>query len=166
MAHSIHFTGGHLSVTGLAGGPLFQLFSTSLIVTNRGADPGSFPIGFPSGPGVHTINATFAGELGLGSGFAEIGGASHQTVWYTGDLNFSGNVALPSAAPPVFVIVAPFDMKGALQGYTNNPFIGPPGPALFDHKVHGSGKAVLELTASTGGTPTYSFTTITYNFLP
>jgi len=167
MAPPVTFNGGHLSVTGLGGGPVFQLFSTPLLLTNRGADPGSFPNGFPAAPGVHSINATFAGELGLGSGYAEIGGAIHQTVWYTGELDFSGHVTLPASAPPLFVIVAPFKMKGTLQGFASNPMIGPPGPALFDHVVHAHGKAVLELTALTVGKKlTYNFSKITYDILP
>ncbi|MEO8621786.1 MAG: hypothetical protein ABI625_12025 [bacterium] len=168
---TVKFTNGYLAVQGISGGPLFQLFSQApqnWVLTNESADQGNVPLqSSPLGIGAHSIGATFAGELGLGGGPSTVGSNTYPKVWYTGTLNFVGNITLTNAMPEPLIAVRAFKMSGSLQGYLNNPFVGPPGPAVFDSNVSGRGKAVIIMTSfMQGNDRLFSLKSLTYHFTP
>ena len=64
------------------------------------------------------------------------------------------------------VVVGAFTLTGNLKAYLNNPFVGPPGPAVVDRIVTGKGGAILELQwIISGGAKVFQFRRITYHFL-
>ncbi|MEP7002178.1 MAG: hypothetical protein ABI969_16945 [bacterium] len=168
---TVIFTNGYLAVQGISGGPLFQLFSQApqnWVLTNESADQGNVPLqSSPLGVGAHSIGATFAGELGLGGGPSIVGATTYPKVWYTGTLKFTGSITLTNAMPEPLIAVRAFKMSGNLKGYLNNPFVGPPGPAVFDSAVGGKGKAVIIMTSfMDGATRLFSLKSLTYHFMP
>lgn len=167
---TVKITHGYLNVQS-SSGPQFQLFSQTppaWVLTNATGDPGNVPL--QSGPlavGAHSIGATFAGGLGLGAGPAMVGATAYPKLWYSGTLTFSGNITLTAAMPEPVIAVRAFKMTGNLQGFLNNPFVGNPGPAVFDSNVTGKGKAVILLTSIVQGTSRlFWLTSLTYHFTP
>ena len=167
---SVHITQGYLSVLANSG-PRFQLLSPTppaWVLTNESADQGNVPL--QSGPlavGAHSIGATFAGELGLGAGPARVGATAYPKLWYSGTLNFVGNITLTMGMTEPVIAVRAFNMTGHLRGYLANPFIGDPGTAVFDSNVSGKGKAVILLTSIMQGTSRlFWLTSFTYHFTP
>ncbi len=168
----VKIRGGSLTVTGASGGPVFQLFGRDWMLTNGGADVGNVPLqsgcpGFPGcPPGAYSAGATFAGEMGLGSGHATIGAKKFVKLYYTGEVDFAAKVKLTSAMAPEAVTAVPFELTGMLQGYKKNPAIGDPGLAVFDWKVSGKGRAVISMTSKlVAGTRMFTFVAVTYHFL-
>jgi hypothetical protein len=168
---TVKLTHGYLAVLGNNGGPQFQLFSQppqSWVLTNEGADKGNVPLqSSPLSVGAHSIGATFAGDQGLGGGPSMVGATAYPKIWYTGTLNFVGNITLTAAMPEPLIAVRAFKMSGNLQGYLNNPFVGNPGPAVFDSNVSGKGKAVIIMTSfMQGKNRLFSLKSLTYHFIP
>ena len=168
---AINFNHGYLSVAGLAGGPSFQLLKTNspaYLLTNNSADQGGVALqsASPCAAGQQSLAATFAGDQGLGFGYAEAGGNVYQRLYYTGVLNFSGHVMLTNTPLSQIIVVGAFKMSGNLQGFLNNPFVGDPGPAVFDSPVSGKGKAVVEMSTSMPlGAQVFTLVRLTYHFL-
>ena len=168
---TVKLTHGYLPVLGNAVGPQFQLFSQtpqSWVLTNEGADVGNVPLqSGPLGIGAHSIGAVFAGELGLGRGPSMVGATAYPKIWYSGTLTFSGSITLTAAMPEPVIAARAFKVSGTLKGFLNNPFIGPPGPAVFDSNVSGKGKAVIIMTSfMQGATRLFSLKSLTYHFTP
>lgn len=64
------------------------------------------------------------------------------------------------------VVVAPFTMTGDLKGFKKNPFVGNPGPAVFNYTVKGVGRAVVEMSALVlNGVQVFELVRVTYHFL-
>lgn len=163
----VTFNRGFLSLTGLGGGPSFQLISSQLLVTNNTAGTGNAAVqsASPAQAGPHSLNATFAGDAGLGFGYAEIAGASNQKVFYKGTLTIAGSLTLTDTTLPQLVVTGAFTVTGNLQGFSIDPNLDG-SPALFDRKVKGKGKAILELTTMIdNGVRLFEFSRITYLFL-
>lgn len=164
--------GGFLAVKGAQGGPTFHLFGKDWLLTNKMGDTGNVPLqsqclglmGCP--PATYSAGSNFAGELGLDDGFAMIGLKKFAKLYYTGQLDFVGKVKLTSTMPEQLTTVVPFTMTGNLQGYKNNPFVGDPGPKVFDWTVSGQGRAVLSMTSKlVKGVRRFTFFELRYHFL-
>ena len=165
----MRLTGGSLTVRGLSGGPLFQFIGPEFTISNKGADQGNVGAWHCSPCRVGerlNLNSTFAGELGLGSGPACIKGNQYQHLYYTGVIDFYGEVEIEESELAQVFIIGKFTFSGFLNGYEGNPFIGDPGRPIFDVKLSGSGAATVELSGYL--TPThgrlYDFRSITYRF--
>lgn len=161
-------TGGSLSVFRNLG-PIFTL-SGKRFTIRGGADPGnvSAGVGSPFKPGAAvSINSHFAGELSLGFGVAAIRGTVYGRLYYTGELTFSGGtIIVPSEDSAAISRYEPFTLSGSLKGFINNPFVGDPGPAVFDTLVSGAGTATLQLSSfvTGGGQQLHEFASLVYTF--
>ena len=164
-------TGGQLTVTGSAGGPHFELIGSGFNIKNNGADQGNVAAQShgPYKPGdAIDLHGKFAGELGLGSGPCKIGRLSYTKLFFTGTIEFKGSAQVPGSKLATASVMGKFTFSGNLKGYTQNPFVGNPGPAVFDYQLSGHGTATVELKGFSAGPPgyLYQFTTITYKFEP
>lgn len=167
MPGSARFINGYLMVDGPAGPPNFHLFGKDLLLVNHGADVGNVHLqSGPHGAGNHSIGATFAGELTLGAGYAQVDGARYQKIWYTGVLEFTGTATLADSMPSPVTLVRKFKMAGSLQGYLVNPFVDA-STAVFDTNVSGEGVAIIELTSILDGpNRLFDLAKLTYHFFP
>ncbi len=148
-----HITGGSLFIFGgnAAG---FGLETHDFAIQFRLGDIGSFPIALMVSAG-DTINlsALLAGDQTLNVGVADVGGQVYPQLFFTGVLQFH---ALPIVVPadsglPVHRTTH-FTLDGNLQAYHNNPFIGPPGPPVFDVALSGGGRTTVRFGPTVAGT--------------
>jgi hypothetical protein len=164
---------GSLSVQGLSGGPLYHFIGSQFSIRNNGADKGNVGAQqcFAGRVGEHlSLDSTFVGTLGLGSGPATIKGKEYPRLFYSGEIDFYGGteiIDIPESAE--FCIIGKFTFSGSMKGYESNPFGGDPGSSVFDVNLTGSGTAIVKLFSYPDTTQQgrlCDFLSITYNFEP
>lgn len=165
----MRLTGGSLIVQGLFGGPVFQFIGPGFTISNKGADQGNVGASrcSPCRAGERlSLNSTFAGELGLGSGPSSIKGKQYPHLYYSGIIDFYGETEIEESESPQVSVIGKFTLSGLMKGYENNPFIAYPGSSVFDVKLSGSGTATVELSRFPIASDEhhYSFRSITYRF--
>jgi hypothetical protein len=130
----------------------FNLSAGKLALSIHLADSGSFVIPSKKFPGeTYACGGQLAGDQTLHSGNVDFNGAHQPLIWFTGTLKFvSQPFAVPADGPSPMTKTATFTMSGNLQGFLNNPFIGPPGPAVFDVTLKGKGVATVRFSATAG----------------
>jgi len=120
------------------------------IQANSGGEPGNLTFATctpsPCAPGsILNVGGVFnASQLNIGfsRGTATINGVTFNNVFFTGTLNFTGSIVLPSDFVNDHIVDVPFTMEGQLQGFIPcdpEPFI--PCQQVFDITVNGSGIA-------------------------
>jgi len=129
------------------------MHSKDLMVTLELADTGGFSI--PSGPYKpgDSIDASgiLSGDQTLHCGPAYYNGTSYPKLWYAGSLRFQANpVTAPGSSAGPARVRTDFSCSGNLIAYLKNPFLGNPGPPVFDTDLEGRGKTTLHLTAPYG----------------
>lgn len=146
----------------------FDITGQGFRASGRG-DFGRTPC-LPCAPGdVINLNSQYEGESDFKSGPATFNGTDYPQLWYTGVITFqTGSFVMPQDSLAGLVTISvPFTFSGHLNGYLLNPFIGPPGPAIFSLDLSGQGLAVLQLIYHPEFThPLYHFSGLTYNFQP
>jgi len=132
----------HIGIT--ASGPNIS------IQANSGGEPGNLTFATctpsPCAPGsILNVGGGFSANvlnIGFSRGTATINGVTFTNVFFTGALNFTGSVVLPSDFVNDHIVDVPFTMQGQLQGFIPcdpEPFI--PCQQVFDITVLGSGIA-------------------------
>ena len=130
----------------------FNLSAGPLALSLHLADNGSLVIPAKKFPGeTYSCGGQLSGDQTLHNGPLDFNGERHALLWFLGTLEF---VSTPLATPanggaPVTKTVK-FTMSGNLQGFLNNPFIGDPGPAVFDVTLTGKGAATVRFAATSG----------------
>ena len=121
------------------------------IQANSGGEPGNLTFATctpaPCGPGsTLNVGGVFdASQLNIGfsRGTVIINGVTFTNVFFTGSLNFTGSVVLPSDFVNDHIVDVPFTMQGQLQGFIPcsdaEPFT--PCQQVFDITLTGSGIA-------------------------
>ena len=169
-ADPIVVTGGSLSVTGITGGPHFNLFGENFSVSGGGEQGSAEPQHcFPCGSGnLIGLNGFFAGSS-LGSGHLTIEGMTFNNLVFAGTFQFTGAaVTIPTATTNVS-ITAPFTFAGDIRGcvFHGGPPDCSPGDAVFSTDLVGQGIATIQLNfigSNASGNSLYTFNSVTYNF--
>ena len=161
-------TGGSLFGSG-SSAPDFNFEAKDLAVAFRLGDAGSFPIVAVVVTAGSSFNAsgTLAGEQTLRSGPVDFKGVSYTKLFFSGELDFTAEpVVIPSDSATPLQLSTKFTFGGTLSAYHNNPFVGPPGPAVFEAKLKGHGTAVLRCSASqpVGATMVRNLTSLFFAF--
>ena len=130
----------------------FNMSAGLLAVSLHLSDSGAFFIPSKKFPGeTYSCGGQLAGDQTLHNGPVDYNGQAHPLIWFTGTLKFvSKAFAVPGNGATPVTKTAKFKMSGNLQGFFNNPFIGPPGPAVFDVTLSGKGVATVRFSATTG----------------
>lgn len=151
-ADPIVITSGTLTVTGLASGPVYSLFGENFAVSDHG-ERGNLGLQaravFTSGTEVF-VNALF-----IGSSLGEVHG---------GTFTFTGPPIVVPFSLTSLTLTSPFQFTGHLLTCPTSCFLG---PVISSVDLVGSGTATFSLLFSgltPGGTPIFTFQTITYNF--
>lgn len=165
----VTLTNGWLKVQSLFAGPRFRFIGPEFDISNNHADQGNVAAWRCSPCRAKeplSLNSTFAGELGLGSGRAVIKGKEYARLYYTGAIDFYGDAEVPKSESPQVYVTGEYRFQGFMKGYERNPFASDPGEAAFDVKLNGRGMATVELASYI--TPQhgrlYDFRNITYEF--
>jgi len=143
-------TGGSLCLIG-SGGRDFNFKAKDLTVAFRLGDAGSVPIVATVVTAGSSFNAsgTLAGEQTLRFGPVEFQGVAHASLFFSGSLQFTAKpVVIPADSATPLQLKKKFTFGGTLSAYHNNPFVGPPGPAVFEATLKGSGTVVVRCSAS------------------
>jgi hypothetical protein len=160
-------TGGNVMVSGIFGGPMFNLTGDNFSATSLGGDFGNF--------GPQRCSPCIAGTLlgvggsfqGLqlgGGGTANINGMLFTNVGWSGQMSLNGGTFLVPAALDDVTIVAPFIFTANLNGCSGGCLVN---PAIFSVQLVGSGTATLELNFSgldRFGNPIFVFQKVTFQF--
>jgi hypothetical protein len=113
-----------------------------------------------------TFRYAFNGVNFGGSGV--VGGVDYQRLFYQGQFTLGGSFVMPAGDTDTFFVTAPFELTGAVTGYTGNPQFGDPGPAVFSYSLRGQGLATIQFSrfVDQDGVVHYfaSHTNITYRF--
>jgi len=130
----------------------FNLSAGPLAVSLHLADSGAFFIPAKKFPGeTYSCGGQLAGDQTLHNGPVDFNGQQHALLWFLGTLEFvSKPFTMPANGAAPVTKTAKFTMSGNLQGFFNNPFIGDPGPAVFDVTISGKGTATVRFSATTG----------------
>jgi hypothetical protein len=130
----------------------FNLSAGPLALSLHLADNGSLNIPAKKFPGeTYSCGGQLAGDLTLHNGPVDFNGQRHALLWFTGSLEFvSKAFAVPGDGSTPVTKTVEFKMSGSLQGFPNNPFIGDPGPAVFDVMLTGKGSATVRFAATSG----------------
>jgi hypothetical protein len=132
------------------GAASFNLSGGPLALSIHLSDNGGLVIPVKKFPGeTYSCGGQLSGDQTLNNGPVDFNGERHPLIWFTGTLQF---VSTPFAMPPNGAVPvtksAKFTMSGNLQGFLNNPFIGNPGPAVFDVTLTGKGMATVHFSES------------------
>jgi hypothetical protein len=157
------------SLCGISSAPDFNFESKDLTVAFRLGDAGSLPIVVVVVTAGSSFNAsgTLAGEQTLGFGPVDFQGVSYASLFFSGSLQFTADpVVIPPDSATPLQLSTKFTFGGTLNAYHNNPFVGPPGPAVFEAKLKGQGTAVVRGSASqpTGATMVRQLTSLFFGF--
>jgi hypothetical protein len=160
-------TGGSLCLIGSSGRD-FNFESKDLTVNVRLADSGSFPvIAIVTAGSSFNASGTLAGDQTLHLGPVEFQGVQYTSLFFGGSLQFTAKpiVIPPDSATPL-QLNTKFTLGGTLNAFQNNPFVGPPGPAVFEVKLKGRGTAVVRCSAShaSGASMVRDLTSVFFGF--
>ena len=166
-ADPIVVTSGNVMVSGIAGGPMFNLSGDNFSATSVGGDSGNFASQrcFPCAAGSTLgVGGLFQGlQLG-GGGTANINGTMFTGVGWSGQMILNGgSIVVPTALDDVTIVV-PFTFTANLNGCSGGCLINPP---IFSVQLVGSGTATLELNFSgfdRFGNPIFTFQKATFQF--
>lgn len=161
-------TSGSISVTGIAGGPVYSLVGQNFSATGAG-EPGfaapqlCFPCvgGSPIG-----LAATFSGAS-LGTGNVTINGMTFNSITISGVMEISGNPLFIPSAPTNISFSGQFSFGGSLIGCQVPHVSCVPATAVFSTFLTGQGIATVNLTflqLNASGNPLYVFQNVTYTF--
>jgi hypothetical protein len=142
--------GGSLFGTGSIT-PDFDFAAKDLTVGVRLSDAGSFPFFNSVVTAGSSFNAsgTLAGDQTLNNGMVEFQGVCYPSLFFTGTLQFTATpVLIPANSAMPLQLSTKFTFGGTFNAYPNNPFSGPPGPAVFEATLEGKGTAVVRCSAS------------------
>lgn len=147
---TLNITEGILFFYGTSGRGL-TLHAKHLMATLELGDTGGFPI--PSNPykagDIIQITGTLGGGQTLRNGPAYYRGARYPKLWYEGTLQFLvRKIIAPADSPHPIAKRAAFRLKGNLRAYQANNIAGNGGPAVFDVRLVGKGRATVYLSAS------------------
>jgi hypothetical protein len=167
-ADQIVVTSGNVMISGLAGGPVFNLSGNNFSATSAGGDTGNFTLQSLCTPCVAGATVAVSGSfLGLqlgGGGTANINGTLFTNVGWSGQMALLGSsIVVPSTLSDVTLMV-PFTFTANLNGCSGGCLIN---PTIFSVELVGSGTAALELTFSgldQFGNPLFSFKKATFQF--
>jgi hypothetical protein len=171
-ADPIVVTGGSLTVTGISGGPHFNLTGENFSVSG-GGEPGSTQAVacFPCVSGnVIGLNGFYAGgaTLGAGGGSLTINGTTFTNLVFAGTFVFTASAVIPAATTNIS-ITAPFTFAGDLRAcvFQGGPPDCSPGDSIFSTQLVGQGLVTVNLNfffVNASGNSVYGFNSITYNF--
>jgi len=161
-------TSGSLSVTGISGGPRYNLFGEDFSVSGGGQQGSSQPQScFPCESGnLLGVGGFFAGTS-LGSGTIIIDGMTFAGI-FSGTFMITGAPVTIPAATTNISINAPFTFTGLINVCEFKG--GPPdcggNDVIFSTQLVGQGIATIELTffRLLNGNSLYGFNSVTYNF--
>jgi hypothetical protein len=167
-ADPIVVTSGNIMVSGLAGGPVFNLSGNNFSATSLGGDTGNFALQLFCVPCVagQTVGAggSFVGLQVGGGGTATLNGMTFTNVGYSGNISLGANsFVVPSSLTNVTITV-PFTFTSNLNGCSGPCLIN---PTVFTVQLVGSGTATVELNFSgldQLGRPIFVFRKATYQF--
>jgi hypothetical protein len=150
MPTAVEVTAGSLCLIE-NGVPSFNLSAGPLALSLHLSDSG-FLIPSKKFPGeTYSCGGQLSGDQTLHNGPVDFSGEHHALLWFVGTLEFvSKAFAVPANGPKPVTKTVAFTMSGNLQGFLNNPFIGPPGPAVFDVTLTGKGSATVRFAATSG----------------
>jgi hypothetical protein len=156
MPTAVKITGGSLCQIE-NGVRSFNLSAGVLALSIHLADSGSFFIPSQNFPGESfSLGGTLAGDQTLHNGPVDFNGQHHALIWFTGTLEFLSNAfVMPANGPTPITKTAKFTMSGSLNGFLNNPFIGDPGPPVFEVTLTGKGEAAVRFSASSSIGPDF-----------
>ena len=134
------------------GVPSFNLSAGLLALSLHLSDSGSFLIPDKKFPGeTYSCGGQLAGDETLHNGPVDFNGERYALLWFVGTLEFvSKAFPVPGNGPAPVTKTAQFTFGGTLTAYHNNPFVGPPGPAVFDVTLTGKGLAAVRFAATSG----------------
>jgi PEP-CTERM motif len=167
-ADTIVITGGNVVQVPL-GSHTYDLQGNGFRASGRG-NFGRTPC-VPCQPGtIHDFFTEFSGEDSLQGGPATYNGTDYALLFYGGRITLTiGDINLPADGQTGLVTLnLPFTLSGNLRAFQNNPFVGPPGPAVFDVTLTGQGTAVFEFISTFDPVfgQLYTIRSMTYNFEP
>jgi len=166
-ADPIVVTSGNIMVSGLIGGPVFNLSGNNFSATSLGGDSGNFASQKCSPCVAGTTLGVGGSFLGLqlgGGGTANINGTLFTNVGWSGQMSLNGgSIIVPSVLTNVTITV-PFTFTATLNGCSGGCLIN---PTIFTVELVGSGTATLELNFSgldQLGRPIFFFQKATFQF--
>jgi hypothetical protein len=161
-------TGGSLFGTG-SSTPDFNFEAKDLAVAFRLGDGGSFPLVISVVTAGSSFNAsgTLAGDQTLRFGPVDYQGVSYPSLFFTGSLQFTATpVVIPANSAAPLQLNTKFKLSGTLSAFQNNPFTGPPGPAVFEATLTGKGTAGVRCSPShpSGGSTVRDVSSLFFGF--
>jgi PEP-CTERM motif-containing protein len=173
-ADTIVITSGSLSVTGISGGPHYNLSGENFSISG-GGEPGSTQAAqcFPCVSGnVIGLNGFYAGgaTLGAGGGSLTTNGTTFTNLVFAGTFVFTASSLIPAATTNIS-ITAPFTFAGDIRAcvFNGGPPDCSPGDSIFSTQLVGQGIVTVQLNfigLNASGKSLYTFNSITYNFQP
>ncbi len=167
-ADPIVVTSGTITVSGLAGGPHFDLTGDNFHASNAGGDTGNFAPQLGCGPcfagKTVGVGGSFLGSSLGGGGSITLNGTTVTNPGYGGLFGIGGSsFIVPSVTTDVSITV-PFTFAGTLNVCSGSCLIN---PVLFTVSLVGSGTATVDLTFSgfdNLGRPIFFFHQATFQF--
>ena len=166
-ADPIVVTSGTITVSGLAGGPHFNLSGNNFTATSLGGDTGNFQLQHcaPCVAGqTFGVGGSFIGAQLGGGGTATINGMSFSGVGYSGNISLGGNSFVVPSVMTNVTITVPFTFSATLNGCNGSCLVN---PVIFTVDLVGSGTATAVLNFSgldSMGRPIFFFSTATFQF--
>ena len=168
-ADPIVVTSGTIMVSGISGGPLFNLSGNNFTAMNAGGDTGNFAPQsscFPCVAGQTVgVGGSFLGSSLGGGGSATINGTSFTNLGFSGLFGLGGNsFVVPSVMNNVSITV-PFTFTGTLNGCSGGSCLI--NPVVFTVDLVGSGMATIDLNfggLDQLGRPIFFFQKATFQF--
>ncbi len=135
--------------------------------------------GLTNGPG--SCSPCLAGEkisvgnINLGSdlrsGPANIGGISHEKLFYSGFLQFSAGIVVPNTSSNLFTVTTPFLLTGSMQGCKDSSGalgLCQPGDLAFNYFLTGQGTATITMMSFESAVfgRLYEIQSVRYDFAP
>lgn len=167
-ADPIVVTSGTITVSGLAGGPHFNLSGNNFTATSTGGDTGNFQLQHcaPCIAGqTFGVGGLFLGAQIGGGGTATINGMSFSGLGYSGQIVLGGNSFVVPSVMTNVTITVPFTFTATLNGCPNGSCLI--NPVIFTVDLVGSGTATALLNFSgldSMGRPIFVFSTATFQF--
>ncbi len=167
-ADPIVVTSGTITVSGLAGGPHFNLSGNNFTATSLGGDTGNFQLQSACAPCVAGqmlgVGGSFIGAQVGGGGTATINGMSFSGLGWSGNIGLGGNSFVVPNVMTNVTITVPFTFTATLNGCQGSCLVN---PVIFTVSLVGSGTATALLNFSgtdSMGRPIFVFSTATFQF--